>query len=182
MKRIFARYFNKSEDIEDLVQETFVRCFSAEIKNEINNPKSFLLRAAKNLALSEKKKKFRTTTDTVGDTNDLTMHMEDNHPSVETSIDNKRKLAVLSEALASLPEDYRRAFIMRKVDNLKLSQIATRTNVSVRTAQKRVARALDMCDIYLRNKGYDPTEFGRAAPDVANTKLENIKSYQKSVK
>ena len=159
VRRIFARYFHNPQDIDDLTQEIFIRCFAAEMKSKIRDPRSFLLRAAKNLALSERKKKIRTTTDCVGDFDDSEVSIDKGDVSAEERADGQRKLAVLTKALASLPADYRRAFMMRKIDNLKLTQIATRLNVSVSTVQNRVARALAMCDEYLRDQGYDPAEF-----------------------
>ena len=175
IRRVFARYFRNPADIEDLTQETFIRCFAAELKTEINDPRSFLFRAAKNLALSERKKKIRLTTDYIEDSGGSEVIIDEDGVSAEARLDSQRKLAVLAEALASLPEDYRKAFLMRKLGNMKLSQIATRTNVTVRTAQKRVAQALDMCDAYLRKKGYDPVEFGRGGPAMPVTKpLERV--------
>ena len=158
---IFARYFRNAEDVEDLTQQTFLKCFAAETKTEINDPKFFLLRAAKNLAISEAKKKYRTTTDYMEDSGGSEVYMDVKNVSPETRLDSKRKLAALARALASLPTDYRRAFLMRKMENLKLAQIATRLDISLRTAQKRVSGALEMCDAYLRKEGYDPSEFGR---------------------
>ena len=161
IRAIFAKYFRNAEDIEDLTQETFIRCFAAEVKTEINDPKYFLFRSARNLALSERKKKIRTTTDYMEDAGGPEVFADNSEVSAEAQLDSRRKLVALAKALASLPVEYRRAFIMRKMENLKLAQIATRMNVSVRTAQKRVAGALEMCDAYLREEGYDPAEFGR---------------------
>lgn len=162
LKRVFARYFRNSADIEDLTQETFLKCFAAEAKSHIRQPKSFLFRAAKNLALSEKRKKFRKTTDYLEDSGGSDVYIDNTLVSEEERLDSQRKLAILAEAIASLPEEYRKAILMRKMEHLKLAQIARRTNVTVRTAQKRVAVALDMCDTYLQRKGYEPSEFGRA--------------------
>ncbi|MFC3052131.1 RNA polymerase sigma factor [Kordiimonas pumila] len=161
IKRVFARYFRTSEDIEDLAQETFIKCFAAEARHDINDARSFLFRAAKNLAYSERKKMFRLTTDYVEDAGGADTIVDEMELSPEKRLDSQRKLALLVEAVASLPDEYREAFLMRKMENLKLSQIATRTNVTVRTAQNRVASALDMCDAHLRRRGYSPEEFGR---------------------
>ena len=43
IRRVLARYLSRMEDIEDLAQETFLKCFAAEAKTEIHNPKAFLL-------------------------------------------------------------------------------------------------------------------------------------------
>ena len=163
IRRVFARYFRVREDVDDLTQETFIKCFAAEVKNDIHDPRAFLFRAAKNLAYSERRKKFRVTTDYIEDNGGTDAMVDEKDLPAEARLDSQRKMALLMEAVATLPDEYRQAFLMRKVDQLKLSQIAMRTDVTVRTAQKRVAVALDMCDAYLRKKGYAPQEYGRMA-------------------
>jgi len=165
IRRIFARYFRREEDVEDLTQEVFIKCFAAEMKTEILEPKAFLLRSAKNLAFSELKKKVRTTTDSIEDSGGSDVYMDEAGISAETQLDTRRKLAALSQAIASLPPNYRRAFWMRKIEDLKLAQIAARLDVSVSTAKKHVAEALLMCEAHLRKQGYEPGEFG-AIPAV----------------
>lgn len=161
VRRIFTRYFRQREDIEDLTQEIFLRCFAAEMKTDIVDPKAFLLRSAKNLAFSERKKKSRTTTDYVEDSGGLEVLVDEHGVSPESQLDSQRKLAALARALAQLPPQYRETFMMRKMGQLKLSQIATRLDLSVSMVQKRIATALVMCDASLRREGYDPAEFGR---------------------
>lgn len=171
IRRIFERHFRRTEDVDELTQETFIRCFSAESKNEIHNPRAFLFRAAKNLALSERKKKFRSTTEYLEDSGGTEVFIDEASASAEASLDGRRKLAMLTQAIASLPTEYRQAFLMRKVENLKIAQIAARMNVTERTAGHRVATALEMCLAHLRKAGYDPAEFGRraSAPSAQNS-------------
>lgn len=160
IRRVFARYFRRAEDVEDLTQEVFVKCFAAEMKSEICDPKSFLLRSAKNLALSELKKKVRTTTDSIEDSGGSDVYRDEAGISAETRLDTKRKLAALAQAIAGLPPHYRRVFWMRKIEELKLAQIAVRLDVSISTAKKHVAEALLICEAHLRKRGYEPGEFG----------------------
>ena len=61
---------------------------------------------------------------------------------------------MFAEAVASLPEEVREAFLMRKMDGLKFKQIALRLDVSVSTVEKRVAAALLHCARHLRRNGY----------------------------
>lgn len=169
IRRVLKGYFGETADIDDLTQETFLRCFAAESKSHIRQPKSYLFRAAKNLAVSEKRRKFRKTTDYLEDSGGADARVDESLITEEDRLDSQRKLALLAEAIASLPEQYRKAILMRKMEHLKLTQIAVRTNVTKRTAQKRVAVALDMCATYLQNKGYEPTEFGRSYLSQAPT-------------
>lgn len=159
IKRIFARYFRRTEDIEELTQETFLKCFVAEMKEDIRSPKAFLLRVAKNLALSEIKKKVNTTTDYLEDFGGSGVLVDERHISAEDRIDSQQKLFVFSKAIASLSPDQRRALLMRKLEKLKIKQIASRLDVSVSTVEKRIAAALVNCNAYMREQGFDPAEF-----------------------
>jgi len=53
LQKFLARYFTEQQDIEDVVQETYLRAYGAETRNEIEHPKAFLFQIAKNLALTD---------------------------------------------------------------------------------------------------------------------------------
>lgn len=171
IKRIFARYCRRREDIEDYTQETFLKAFAAETKTDIQNPKAFLLRVAKNLALSELKRKVNTNTDHIEDSGGAEVLIDERQVSIENQIDGQRKLVVASKVIASLPEHHRQALLMRKMEKLKFKQIATRLNISLSTVEKRVATALVLCNTRLREEGYDPAEFGSVLSTGLNAGL-----------
>jgi RNA polymerase sigma factor (sigma-70 family) len=162
IKRVLGRYVSL-EDRNDLLQEAFLKAYAAEMTTPIRDAKAFLFRVAKNLALSEVTKKSRSDTDYIEDLSGSQVFEDDRSGSVEALIDGRRKLFVLSQALAHLPEECQRVFLMRKVEGLRIKQIATRLNVSVSTVEKRLAKALLLCNRHLRQQGYDPAEFGASA-------------------
>ena len=63
LKRFLRRFYSNSDDIEDLAQEAFLRAFDAEGGQEIQSPKAYLFRVARNIALRELGKKSRQLTD-----------------------------------------------------------------------------------------------------------------------
>jgi RNA polymerase sigma factor (sigma-70 family) len=162
IKRVLARYV-PLEDRNDILQEAFLKAFAADMTTPVRDSKAFLFRVAKNLAISEMTKKSRSETDYLEDFSSSDVLEDDQSGSAEAHIDGKRKLFVLAQALAQLPGECQRVFLMRKVEGLRVKQIATRLNVSVSTVEKRLARALLLCDRYLRRHGYDPAEFGAPA-------------------
>ena len=162
IRRMIARYCKHAEDIDDLAQQVFLRSFAAEAKEEIRDPKAFLLRVARNLALSEVKRHGRRFTDSLEDFESSEVLKDDRQVSAEDRLDSARKLAALSMAVAQLPAECRDALLMRKLENLRFKQIATRLNVSVSTVEKRIAKAMALCAKVLRREGYDPAEFGGA--------------------
>ena len=164
LRHVFARYFRRPEDIEDMVQETFLKVFSAHMKEEIQEPRRFMLRVAKNLALSEIKKKAHTTTDWVEDSGGSEVYPDEGQLSAEDVLDGRQKFLVFMRAAAQLSAEQREALVMRKVENLPFKEIAVRLNVSLSTVEKRVAVALVKCAAYLQAEGYDPMEFGGPLP------------------
>jgi RNA polymerase sigma-70 factor (ECF subfamily) len=159
IKRVLARYV-PPEDRNDILQEAFLKAFAAEMTTPVQDPKAFLFRVAKNVAISEMTRKSRRDTDYLEDLSDSEVFEDERSGSVEAHIDGTRKLFVLSQALAHLPEEYQRVFLMRKLEGLRVKQIATRLSVSVSTVEKRLAKALVLCDRQLRKQRYDPAEFG----------------------
>jgi RNA polymerase sigma factor (sigma-70 family) len=162
IKRVLGRYVSL-EDRNDLLQEAFLKAYAAEMTTPIHDAKAFLFCVARNLALSEVTKKSRSETDYIEDLSGSQVFEDDRSGSVEALIDGRRKLFVLSQALARLPQECQRVFLMRKVEGLRIKQIATRLNVSVSTVEKRLAKALLLCNRHLRQQGYDPAEFGASA-------------------
>ena len=171
IRRVLARYVKRRETIEDLAQETFLRSFAAEMAEEIREPRRYLLRTARNLAISEVKKHSNTQTDFLADSCASEVLKDEASVTPEDQVDSKRKLVLFCEAIASLPESYRTPLLLRKMEDMKFKQIATHLNITVSTAEKRVARALAMCRSYMRARGYSP---------VNDTAFTSIKHGQPS--
>lgn len=145
-----------------------MRCFSAEMKAEIHEPKSFLLRSAKNLAISELRKKVHATTDSIENSGGSDVFIDEREASPEKKADAKRKLAVLATAIAELPPNIRRAFWLRRIEGLKLGQIAARLGIAPSTVKKYVGAALLLCETSMRRHGYELAEFSGAREKDGN--------------
>lgn len=163
IRRVIARYRSNIADIDDLAHEVFLTGFALELREEIRKPAHLLLRIARNLSINETQRKINTTTVSIEDSGDLSVYSDERQHSPEDVVDGRRKLLVFSEALASLSPELRRAFVMKRVDGLKFDQIATRLNVSKSTVEKRVAKAMALCEDHIRSKGIEPGEVGIAS-------------------
>lgn len=169
LRRVVLRYRRRGDDVEDLVQEAFLRTFVASEKQDITNPKAFLVRVAKNLAINEAAKKENSETEFLEDATGADTLADERSGTVEEEVDGRRKLFILSQAMASLKPELRQALWMCKVERLKFKQIAARLDVSVSTVEKRVAVALVACNAYLRDQGFDPTEFSGGGGSKASS-------------
>ena len=63
LKRYVRRFFGGGSDVDDIVQEAFLRSYVSEKTQKIQSPKSFLFTTARNLSLNELKKNSRSITD-----------------------------------------------------------------------------------------------------------------------
>ena len=53
LTRYVSRYFKRSQEAEDVVQEAFVKVIQAQRERDIQSPKSYLFRTARNLSLAQ---------------------------------------------------------------------------------------------------------------------------------
>ncbi|MFC3050284.1 RNA polymerase sigma factor [Kordiimonas pumila] len=174
IRNVIAKYRSNVADIDELAQDVFLTGFALESREDIHEPEHLLLRIAKNLALNESVKKINKTSTSLEDSIDLSAYADETQVSPEAKLLGKEKLVIFSEALASLPPDLRRAFVLRRIEGLKFDQIATRLNVSKSTIEKRVAAAMAGCYAYIRSRGIDPAEFGAALQNKSDVKQKNI--------
>jgi RNA polymerase sigma factor (sigma-70 family) len=155
IKRYLRRFLARSEDIDDLAQETFIRAFSAEAVETVRFPKALLFKIARNLALNEHAKLANATTDALEDFPDPAVLEDVNQKRIDDQVDARRQIRALAEAVASLPPQCSRAFVLRKIHGLSYKEIAVNLEISVSTAEKHVALGLLRCGETLRRQGYE---------------------------
>ena len=160
LKKYLSRFFSGAQDVEDAAQETFLKAFAAETKAEIRSPKSYLFQVAKHTALNELAKKANQTTDYIEDSNSSSVLQDRGQVGADQKLDSQRKLVVFTKAVASLPPNCRRVFLLRKMDGLKVKEIARHLDISVSGVEKHIATGLVKCSQYFKEQGYDPAEFG----------------------
>jgi len=163
LRRFISRFGPCAEEADDIAQETFLKGFAAEQITEIREPRAFLFRIAKNLALGELRTRRRAQTDKIEDFGGDGILVDERQALADEQLDANKKLAVLAMAVALLPPQCRRVFLMARVEGLRHKQIASRLNITVSNVEKLVAKGLLKCSRYLREQGYEPSEFGAKA-------------------
>lgn len=143
LRRYLSRFLVREQDIEDVVQEAFLRAFESEKSRQVHSPRSFLFRIARNLALSELARSANRLTVHMGDLSVL--NVIDERADSEREFEVNRRIDELGAAIAALPPQCRRVIIMKKVFGFSHGEIARRMEISVRTVEKHLARALQRC-------------------------------------
>src|SRR5260221_13713365 len=73
--------------------------------------------------------------------------------AVDDAVDGRKLIRVLARAIAALPPQCAKVFILRKMQGMSQKEIAVRLNISVRTVENHVALGLVRCRAYMRAHG-----------------------------
>jgi RNA polymerase sigma factor (sigma-70 family) len=139
------------QDIDDVVQESYLRTWKARLARPIASTKSFLFQVARNLAVDVVRRKQSAPTDSVADFDTL--------PVMEVSADaaleltRREKIELLTAALATLPDRTREIVFHRKFHGVPQKEVAARFGVSERTVETQLAKGMKRCAAYLRKRG-----------------------------
>ena len=153
LKRMVSRILKRTDaNVEDVVQDTFLHCYEAASKQEIQFPKSFMTRTATNLALNRIQRADVRLVDHVEDIEALDVYSgsDQTENPVEASYAARERFLEFCSALETLPGKCRQAFLLKKVYGLSQNQIARQMGISESTVEKHVAKGLLLCMEYMR--------------------------------
>ena len=147
IKKFLTRYFSNQQDIEDVTQETFLRAYVAEQKKDIEQPKAYLFRIARNVALTQLTKKSAQITDFIEESGAETVI--DTASAADMVAEAQQSLGIYCEAVAALSEKCRQVYILRKVHGLKHKEIAERMSLSVSSVEKYLLKGILECRAHI---------------------------------
>ncbi len=148
LKKFINRFFINQEDIEDVVQETYLRAYVAEQKRDIEQHKAFLFSTARNIALTKLTKKSRQITDYLEEFSrreDL-----DRQPSADEVAEAQQQLSIYCAAVETLDGKCREAFLLRKVHGMAHKEIAEQMSVSLSSVEKYLRQGALVCNAYIK--------------------------------
>ncbi len=145
LSRFLHRFFESTEDVKDLMQDTFLRAYTAERKTDVTDARGLLFTIAKHLAINEQTKRRNRRTDAVADLDQLTVYynMDVNaasDPANRADIDERMTAAW--SAINQLSPRVREVFVLRKVFGLKQREIADRLGIAESTVEKHIAKGV----------------------------------------
>ena len=147
LMRFASRYFKRPQEIEDVVQEAFVKVIEAQRKRDIDSPRAYLYRTTRNLALSQLDKSAYKLTDTLGD---LLPESELMHTAtLEQQFESQQRFELFCRAIRQLPVKCQRVYILRRVYGYSQREIAERMDVSIKTVEAHLTKAITRCTDYM---------------------------------
>lgn len=151
ISRLVARIVPPHE-IEDIVQETYVRICQIENKESITSPKSFMFKTAKNLALDYQKQANVRLVDGI-ENMEVLEHLMSEHSKdemYESALTNS-EFSYFCEAVRQLPVQCRKVFVLKKVYGYSQREIAVQLNLSESTVEKHISTGMKRCTLFMRN-------------------------------
>ncbi|OYW26126.1 MAG: RNA polymerase subunit sigma-24 [Caulobacter sp. 12-67-6] len=137
---------DRSGDVEDLVQETFVRFHRAGHDLTASDARPLLFVIARNLQLdgwkSTGREKARRTTDDIHDLDAGPRAIAGEEPTADQRLISQQNLAAAAAVIRGLSPKTRDAFLLHRFESLTYRQIAARLGVSVSMVEKYIAEAL----------------------------------------
>lgn len=134
------------DEVEDIVQETYIRLRRAVVSQEIQHPRSYLYRTARNLALDSIKKAANARSVEWQESESYAATRDD---PVIKEIDSAEAFSRFCESVDCLPPRAQNVFVLKKVYGYTQREIATELGISESTVENHVALALRRCSEHM---------------------------------
>jgi len=134
------------KDVEDIVQEAYVRACQAGSKDSRNSPRAFLFKIARNLALDyARRAETRLVVSSSDSLDEMLMRATPlTNETLEQVITNEQ-FGEFCRVVRGLPTNQRRAFVLKKVYGFSQREIAKEMQISEKTVERHIALAMKKC-------------------------------------
>jgi RNA polymerase sigma-70 factor (ECF subfamily) len=146
LRACLYRYARNVADVDELLQETYEHLLAAGAapeREEVRSIRAFALTVARNVALSWLRHRQVVPIELVADLE--TLATLDDRDQVEEIVNSHQELALLTRAVARLPERCRQVFTLRKVYGLSQKEIAASLSISENTVEQHLAKGVRLC-------------------------------------
>jgi len=139
-------------DVDDVVQETYVRLFHARNNGGVRSAKAFLFAAARNAACDffrrQRPKLFGEHASDLA----ATLVLEEGPDAAETAA-LSQELEILAEAIRDLPSRCRQVFTLRKIYGLSQREVAENLGISEHTVEVQMVKGVKRCADFFHARG-----------------------------
>lgn len=142
-----SRFSGGGVEIDDVVQEAFLRVLRAHERGQLDSPKAFLFATARNLALDRIRhgSVARHTPLVENEGWDVLYDADD----VAETVARNQELELLTEAIQSLPNRCRQVFTLRKVYGMAQADIAAKLGLSEHTVSAQLTIGVQKCTQFM---------------------------------
>lgn len=178
--RIGRSFFKDDDEVEDVMQFTYIRAYEKLLSFENRSAFStWLTRIFINEALARKKyrEKFMHD-DSEDEANELFKENDEMNTPDRYAVNNELK-GLIEKAIDSLPEKYRAVFVMHEIENVSVRETSELLTLTESNVKVRLNRARKMLQSYLKNY-YNPEEIYSFNLKRCDFIVQNVLTYIKN--
>lgn len=138
------------DEIDDIVQEAYLRVLRARSQGALESPKAYLFSIARNIAFDRLRHHRIARTEPLVENG--TSDVLDDCESIPETVSRNQELALLTEAIQSLPDRCRQIFTLRKVYGLSQREIAQKLGLSENTVSAQLTIGIHKCTEFLMRR------------------------------
>ena len=151
LRAYLHRKFPALPDVDDFVQESFLKAYLARKMGRLTSVKGFLFHVARNSAVSFFRKRKFISPLPVNELGPLRVLESD--AEVVESVCSKDELELITEAMADLPDRCRQIVMLRVLQGVESRVVARQLGVTEATVRVQLARGMKRCSEFLRRRG-----------------------------
>jgi RNA polymerase sigma-70 factor (ECF subfamily) len=147
LKSYLRGAFPSVRDLDDVVQESYVKIWKAKMVRPIASTKSFLFQVARHLAIDLIRREKSSPVARLPDF-DASSVIEDTAGVADIAC-TREEISLLAQAIHALPPRCREVILLRQIEGIPQREIARRLNLSELTVQTHVVNGLRRVESYL---------------------------------
>lgn len=128
-------------DLDDFVSEALVRAYGAEDWASVDNGRHFLFRIARNVVIDHARRSALVAFDSLDECGG---HDQEPDRRTEAAISARDELRQVQRAIEAMPPQCRRVFVLRRVHERSIGEIAAEMELSVSTVEKHLGKAVSL--------------------------------------
>ena len=153
LKSYLRGSFPTVRDVDDVVQESYLRVWKARLARPVHSAKSFLFQVARHLAIDLIRRERVSPVDVLPDLAGLSVL--DDGPGVVEIACTREEIALLARAFDALPARCREVMMLRQIQGVPQKEIARRLGLSELTVQTHVVHGLRRLEAFMHRHAHE---------------------------
>ncbi len=168
------RILPTGHELEDMVAEVITRAYATESWENVTTGRAYLFTIARNLVIDAARRNKVVSFETIAD-----LELLAGDHNAEAQLNAREALRQVQVIIDSLPQQCRRVFILRRVHEKSMLEIAEEMSLSVSTVEKHLAKAIGIVMRAWAER--EETDFERAGVGTRITLREQGRNRSGSV-